>query len=281
MKTIGYETFKVEIKDGQAWVTFDYPPVNIQGIPMLNDLNALAEELENDRSIKVVVFQSANPDIFVAHADTNFLKEMSTVVVSREEVELLYLQKVLQRISELPQATIAKIEGYARGGGSEFAQALDMRFAVRGKAKFMQMEVGMGILPCGGGASRLARLTGLGKALEITLSARDIDADQAANYGLVNRAFEADEIGPFVQELAERISKFPSASIEATKRAVHASIDLPIHEALKEEAYQLYQATSQTPAIKRFAYADENGAQFDMNNQHNWNDLVVGIQDVK
>ncbi len=281
MQNTEFETFDVEVRDGQAWITFDYPPVNIQGIPMLDDLNLLAEKLENDRSIKVVVFQSANPDIFVAHADTNFLKDMSTEAVSREEVELLYLQKTLQRISELPQATIAKIEGYARGGGSEFAQALDMRFAVRGKTKFMQMEVGMGILPCGGGASRLARLTGLGRALEIVLSARDFDADQAAEYGLVNRVFEADEIGAFVEELADRISKFPSHSIEATKRAVHASIDLPIDEALKEEAYQLYQATSQTPAIKRFKYADDNGAQFDMDNQHNWNDLVIGIQDVK
>lgn len=280
MTSTAFKTFQLEVKNGQAWVTFDYPPVNIQGIPMLDDLNELAEELENNRSIKVVVFQSAHPDIFVAHADTNFLKDMSTTAVPRDEVELLYLQKVLQRISELPQATISKIEGYARGGGIEFAYATDMRFAVRGKSRFMQMEVGMGILPCGGGASRLARLTGLGRALEITLSARDIEADQAAAYGMINQVFEADEIGPYVEELANRISKFPSHSIEATKRAVHASIDLPIREALKEEAYQLYQATSKTPAIKRFQYADDNGAQFDMENQHNWNDLVLDIQGV-
>jgi len=152
-----YTTFKAT-KDGAVLiVTFDYPPVNIQGIPMLDDLNSLAEALESDRTVKVVVFQSAHPEIFVAHADTNFLKDMSTTAVSREEVELLYLQTTLERISKLPQATIAKIEGYARGGGHEFALACDMRFAARGKAKFMQMEVGMGILPCGGGASRMAR----------------------------------------------------------------------------------------------------------------------------
>ena len=83
----------------------------------------------------------------MAHADTNFLKDMSSTPVSRDEVELLDLQSTLERISQLPQATIAKIEGFARGGGHEFALACDMRFAARGKARFMQMEVGMGILP--------------------------------------------------------------------------------------------------------------------------------------
>ena len=199
----------------------------------------------------------------------------------REKVELLYLQKVLQRISTVPQATIAKIEGFARGGGHEFALACDMRFAARGKAKFMQMEVGMGILPCGGGASRMARQVGLGRALEIILGARDFDADEAECYGTVNKALDADKIGPYVDELANRIAKFPAESIESCKRAVYASIDLPIDEALKEEAYWLYQATSKTPAIKRFATADEGGLQTDMGTQRNWNDVVIRVQEIQ
>ena len=275
-----FATFNTRQADGILTVTFDDPPVNIQGIPMLDDLNNLAEQLENDRSVKVVVFQSANPEIFVAHADTNFLKDMSTEALSRDEVELLYLQKVLQRISALPQATIAKIEGFARGGGHEFALACDMRFAARGKARFMQMEVGMGILPCGGGASRMARQVGLGRALEIVLGARDWDADEAERVGTINRALDSDEIGPYVDALAKRIAQWPAESINATKQAVYESIDLPIEEALKSEAYWLYQATSETPAIKRFKWADEQGAQFDMNNQRRWEDMLVDIQGV-
>ncbi|MEM6502629.1 MAG: enoyl-CoA hydratase/isomerase family protein [Cyanobacteria bacterium P01_C01_bin.89] len=276
-----FTTFNVNVEDAIAWVTFDYPPVNIQGLPMLADLNMLAQRLEAYRDIKVVVFQSAHPEIFVAHADTDFLKEMFTTAVSRDETQLLDLQVVLERISQLPQATIAKIEGFARGGGHEFALACDMRFAARGKAKFMQMEVGMGILPCGGGASRMARQTGLGKALEIILGAQDFDADQAEAYGTINKALDPDEIGPYVEALAKRIALWPSESIEACKRSVYASIDLPIQAALKEEAYWLYQATSQTPAIKRFAWADEQGAQFDMANQRAWEQLVVNVQEVQ
>ncbi|WP_106794467.1 enoyl-CoA hydratase/isomerase family protein [Aquimarina sp. Aq78] len=281
MDTTEFKTFKVTVKNAQAWVTFDYEPVNIQGVPMLDDLNNLAEQLENDRSIKVVVFQSAHPEIFVAHADTNMLKDMSTVAVPREEVKTLYIQDVLNRISKLPQATIAKVEGFARGGGHEFMLACDMRFAARGKAKFMQMEVGMGILPCGGGSSRMARQVGLGKALEIILMAKDFDADEAERFGTINRALDASKIGSYVEDLADRISKFPAESIEACKRTVYASIDLSIDDAIKEEAYWLYQSMSKTPAQKRFQYADDNGAQFDMNNQRAWNDLVIGIQDVK
>lgn len=277
----GFTTFTVKIERAIAWVTFDDSPVNIQGLLMLADLNMLAQKLETDRDIKVVVFQSAHPEIFVAHADTNFLKDMSAIAVSRDEVKLLDLQVVLERISKLPQATIAKIEGFARGGGHEFALACDMRFAARGKAKFMQMEVAMGILPCGGGASRMARQTGLGRALEIILGAKDYDADQAESYGTINQALDPEEIGPFVEALANRIALWPAESINACKQTVYASIDKPIEAALKEEAYWLYQATSQTPALKRFKWADENDAQFDMNNQRNWEEMVVSVQEVR
>ncbi|MEL6441680.1 MAG: enoyl-CoA hydratase/isomerase family protein [Cyanobacteria bacterium J06621_8] len=276
-----FTTFNVQVKNAIAWVTFDYPPVNIQGTAMLDDLNHLAEQLESDHSMKVVVFQSAHPEIFVAHYDTGLLKDMSTVAISRDEIETSYLQNVLNRISKLPQATIAKVEGFARGGGHEFALACDMRFAARGKAKFMQMEVGMGILPCGGGASRMARQVGLGKALEIILGARDFDADEAEAYGTINKALDADKIGSYVEALADRISKFPADSIEACKRAVYASIDLPIESALKEEAYWLYQATSKTPAIKRFAMADETRFQDDIVNQRNFETALMDLQDIE
>ncbi len=186
-----------------------------------------------------------------------------------------------ERISKVPQATIAKLEGYARGGGHEFALACDMRFAVRGKFKFMQMEVGMGILPCGGGTSRMARQVGLGRAMEIILSARDFDADEAEAWGTINKAMEPDEIGPYVENLAIRIAQFSAESINACKQMVYESIDKPIAEALKAEAYWLYPATSTTPAIKRFTRADEQGAQFEIDNQRNWPVMVMQIQSIQ
>ena len=276
----GYQTFTAEESEGILTVTIDFPPVNLQGQEMLADLNTLCLRLERDSEVKVVVFQSAHPEIWVCHYDTNLLRDLSAETVSREEARLLDLQSVLERVSKLPQATIAKLEGFARGGGHEFALACDMRFAARGKFKLMQMEVGMGILPCGGGASRMARQTGLGRALEIILSARDLSADEAEAYGTINKALDPEAIGPYVGELAKRIARFPAASINACKQAVYESIDKPIGEALQSEAYWLYQATSKTPAIKRFTTADEKAMQLDMENQRRWNDLVMQVQDI-
>ena len=280
MKYENFQTFDVKVEDAIATVTFSFGTVNVQGQEMLADLNSLAMRLERDRETKVVIFQSANPEVWVCHYDTELLKDMSTEAVSRDEAQLLDLQAVCERISKVPQATIAKLEGFARGGGHELALALDMRFAARGRFKFMQMEVGMGILPCGGGASRMARQTGLGRALEIILSARDFDADEAEAMGTINRALDPEEIGDYVDTLAKRIAQFPAESINACKQMVYESIDKPIEEALKAEAYWLYQATSKTPAIKRFTLADEQGLEHDIENQRNWNDLVMKVQQI-
>ncbi|MEL6186860.1 MAG: enoyl-CoA hydratase/isomerase family protein, partial [Myxococcota bacterium] len=138
MKYEGFTTFKAEPDEGVLTVTFDFGSVNVQGQEMLADLNSLAMRLERDRRTKVVVFQSANPEIWVCHYDTELLKDMSTEAVARDEAQLLDLQAVCERMSKVPQATIAKLEGFARGGGHELALALDMRFAARGKFKFMQ-----------------------------------------------------------------------------------------------------------------------------------------------
>ena len=85
MEYKGYTTFNTEKKDGVLYVTIDYPPVNVQGQAMLADLNSLAMRLERDRETKVVVFQSAHPEIWVCHYDTELLKDMSTQAVSRDE----------------------------------------------------------------------------------------------------------------------------------------------------------------------------------------------------
>ncbi len=111
-----FQTFDVKLEGAIATVTFDFGATNIQGQEMLADLNSLAMRLERDRETKVVIFQSANPEIWVAHYDTELLKDLSTDAVSRDEAERLDPQAVCERISKVPQATIAKLEGFARGG---------------------------------------------------------------------------------------------------------------------------------------------------------------------
>ena len=105
---------------------------------------------------------SLTPSLFAQDAEASF----------REGVELLDLQATLERISQLPQATIAKIEGFARGGGHEFALACDMRIAKDGPYRFGLPEISVGILPGAGGTQRLTEIVGRGRALEMMLRAR-------------------------------------------------------------------------------------------------------------
>ena len=111
MKYEGFTTFTATQTEGVLTVTLDFPPVNVQGAPMLADLNTLAMRLERDRDTKVVVFQSAHPEIWVCHYDTELLQHMSTEAVSREDAQSLDLQSVRERISKVPQATIAEEKG--------------------------------------------------------------------------------------------------------------------------------------------------------------------------
>lgn len=120
-----------------------------------------------------------------------------------------------------------------------------------------------------------------GRALEIVLGAHDFDTDLAERYGTINRAFDPEEIGPFVEELANRIAKFPSASITACKRCVHAAVDKNINDGLVEEVYQLGQALARTPGTKRFAFAKEQNIQNDLETQKNWDKGVMDIQNVQ
>ena len=106
-----FTTFTAEQSDGVLTVTIDFAPVNLQGQEMLADLNTLALRLERDANVKVVVFQSAHPEIWVAHYDTNLLKDMSTEAVSREEAQLLDLQAVLERISKLHRRPLLNSRG--------------------------------------------------------------------------------------------------------------------------------------------------------------------------
>ena len=139
-----------------------------------------------------------------------------------EATELGFVHQLLERFRRLPQVTIAQIEGYARGGGSELALACDMRFAARGRAVFGQPEIALGILPGAGGTARLARLVGRARASEIILGGDDFSAEEAERYGWINRALPPDELPDFVARLARRIASFPALALQEAKRAIQS-----------------------------------------------------------
>jgi len=206
--------FKIDRTYPGRWtITFSNPPINIFAPTTIVELGTLITDLEADPSVKVVVFQSANPDFFVAHLDV-------AKAAAQPGVLGLWRDFVL-RLSSTPVVSIAKIRGRTRGIGNEFVLACDMRFASRQNALFGNPEVGVGLIPGGGALEWLPRLVGRSRALEIVLSADDFDADVAERYGWVNRALDDDDIDSFVDTLVRRLASFDREVLAAAKAQIN------------------------------------------------------------
>jgi enoyl-CoA hydratase/carnithine racemase len=198
---------------GRWTITFSNPPINMFIPTTIVELRALTTDLEADAFVKVVVFQSANPDFFIAHLD---------VAKAAEQPEILDLWRdFVLRLSSTPVVSIAKIRGRTRGIGNEFVLACDMRFASRQNALFGNPEVGVGLIPGGGALEWLPRLVGRSRALEIVLGADDFDAGIAERYGWVNRALEDDGLDSFVDKLARRLASFDREVLAAAKAQIN------------------------------------------------------------
>lgn len=198
---------------GQWTITFNNPPINMFVPATIVELGALMTDLEADPSVKVVVFQSANPDFFTAHLDV-------AKAAARPEVLGLWREFVLH-LSSSPVISIAKVRGRTHGIGNEFVLACDMRFASRQSALLGNPEVGVGLVPGGGALEWLPRLVGRSRALEIVLSGDDFDADIAERYGWVNRALDDANLDSFVDALARRLASFDHETLTAAKAQVN------------------------------------------------------------
>ena len=254
-----YECFKIRIDRGVAFVTVDHPPINLLDPTMFREINRVGKEIEADDAVRVVVFDSADPDFFIAHANVKDILDLPTEVPPKAE-KLGAVHHIFERYRTMPKVSIAKIEGRARGGGSEFALSLDMRFGAIGRAVLSQPEVAIGIIPGGTGTQRLPRLMGRGRALEIVLGCEDIPAELAERYGYINRALPPEELTPFVERLAYRIASFPAEAVALAKASVNAA-ELPILEGLIEEAHFLNQSIAADSAQKILRKFLEMGGQ--------------------
>ena len=222
MTPIPYSTFRVSTSAGVACVTIDNPPVNVLDVKLMSELIRLLGAMSSDASVKVIVFDSANPDIFIAHVDMALIDEPGAFdeLAKDAPAGLNVFQAFGEILRAQPQITIAKLAGLARGGGAEFVAAADMSFAAIGRAGLAQCEALMGIVPGGGGTQYAAQRMSRGRALEVVLGADLFDAEQAERYGWVNRAIAADQLDAFVDRLAINIAALPEGVIAAAKQAV-------------------------------------------------------------
>jgi enoyl-CoA hydratase/carnithine racemase len=196
-------------------VTFDNPPLNVMGPQFVRELRDIIRDVEADKEVRVLVFDSAVDGFFLNHSDFNAdMKELTSMPQGPTGLEAW--PDILVRITHMPVVSIALIRGRATGNGSEIALACDMSFASREKAVLSQWEVGVGLVAGGGPMARLPRQMGRQRALEVLLSSNDIGGDLAEAYGYVNRSL-------FVDATANRIASFDKWAIANTKRLVSAA----------------------------------------------------------
>jgi len=226
------------LRDGPIWrVTFNHPPINLVDHGTLQELHDLTAAIEASEELKVVVFDSADPDFFMAHWDISSVappRPDGTPAPSWIDISL--------RLARAPVVTIGLIRGRARGMGSEIPLGFDMRFASLERAIFGQPEVGVGLVPGGGSMERLSLLAGRARALEIVLGAADFDAATAERYGWVNRALPDAGLDRFVANLAQRLASFDKPALGAAKETLnrHAlpeAADLQASQALFYKAF--------------------------------------------
>ena len=248
-------------------VVFDYPPFNIMDATIFEGLQDLLARMDSSPGLRVVVFESANPEFYLAHFDLT--GKLGNIMTSVGRSGLPILMDTFVRLTTSPVVSIAKIRGCVRGACSEFVLACDMRFASRENTRLGQPEVGVGVHPGGGGAERLPHLVGRGRALEIVLGANDFDGDTAERYGYVNRSLPDTELDGFVDALARRVASFDRRAIAAAKNLVN-QVSLPSADRLLDALNSFQTSLTWSEAQQRIQALLERGLQQDSDFEKRW-----------
>jgi enoyl-CoA hydratase/carnithine racemase len=219
---------RFEADGAVGYITLDNPPANSYDIEFMRELSS-AIGAANDDAARVVVLRSASEKFFSAGADVKrFLA--NDVDANMEMIHLAH--EALGSIARSPKLFVAWIAGHALGGGLEIALACDLRYAADGRYRLGTPEVTLGLLPGNGGTQRLPRLIGVGPALELLLTGRQVSPDEAQRLGLVSQLFASEEeLRAYVAKLAE----LPPLALAEIKRAVFEDIDRPLAEGLELE----------------------------------------------
>ena len=221
-----------KIENGICTLTINRPDqFNALNQEVLTELNVKLDFIGEKTDCKVIILTGMGNKAFIAGADIQAMMKMN----AKEALEFSKLgQDLTNKIEEFNIPIIAAVNGFALGGGCEFAMACHIRYASE-NAVFGQPEVSLGLIAGWGGTQRLPRLVGKGRAMEILLSGKNIKAQEAYLIGLVNKVVPIDELIPSVENLAHLIIKNAPIAIKATINAVNKRENSFINEGLHKE----------------------------------------------
>jgi enoyl-CoA hydratase/carnithine racemase len=214
---------------GVGTITLDNPPANSYDIEFMRELSAAVAAARETDGVRVVVVRSASEKFFSAGADVKrFLA--NDVEANMDMIRLAH--EALASITTAPQLFVAFLAGHALGGGLEIALACDVRYAQEGGYRLGTPEVTLGLLPGNGGTQRLPRLIGVGPALELLVTGRQLRPEEARQLGLVSQLFAGeDEFRAHV----DRLAALPPLAVAEIKRAVYEGAQRPLAGGLELE----------------------------------------------
>lgn len=248
-------------------VVFDNPPINMYDPGVLHDFQDLVARVESAQDLKVVTFETAHPRFFMAHIDLlqvgGSAADDPASVSDPGPTGLPPWPDVLTRLERAPVINVGVLRGRARGVGSEFLLALDVRFASQELAILSQPEIGFGFFPGGGGMERLPLAVGRARALEIIAGGEDFDATTAERYGWVNRAVPDDELDAFVTRFASRVAGFDKPAIAATKELMNSRIRMAVADDLVQTQAKFFEVSANPQVAGHVTTFFEQGGQTD------------------
>ena len=203
-------TLSHETHDGIALATIDHPPSNLVDGPFFIALLDLLAALEPDDAVRVLVLRSADPDFFLMHGDVEILKDLAPP--HTEATEPNVAAATFSRLRTGRLVTIGLLDGFARGGGCELLCGVDMRFGSE-RAVVGQPEVALGIIAGAGGTVRWPAAVGRGRALDILLTGRDVEAQELYDIGWLDRLVSSAELEAVGLSVAQRIAAMPTGAV--------------------------------------------------------------------
>jgi enoyl-CoA hydratase len=259
------ELVHYEAREGVAILTLDDPPANTYTYELMQDLDRQILRARMDESVYVIVLVGAGEKFFCAGASIQML---NSVTPQFKYFFCLHANETLNRLEQTPKLVIAALNGHTVGGGLEIAMAADLRIARRGGGKIGLPEVNLGVLPGTGGTQRLLRIVGKSSAIELMVTGRTFEFDEAKEMGIVTDVYDAPDRESFLTQVMEYAKKFtpPNAAAKAIgniKRSVQTGGELPFQDALAVER-ELQQLLFQSEDAKEgiAAYVEKRKPQF-------------------
>lgn len=227
-----FETIIYEKIDNIAYITLNRPDVlNIYNIQMRDDLYQILTAIRDDPQVMVAILKGAGEKAFCGGADLSEFLTAPSPIIARQ---VRWNRDVWGLFLNIPQPVIAALHGYILGSGIEMALCCDIRIA-SDDSRFGLPEVGLGIIPAAGGTQTLPRTIGRARSLEMLLSNRWLEAEEAYRFGLVNKVVAKGEHVRAAEEMAKKIASFNPIAVKNVKRAVTSGLDLSLAEGLDLE----------------------------------------------